>query len=50
MPQAAEEKLPGAAAIGIPVEPKGEVGDVQVKRERNDGESPRGDVENRSRR
>ena len=50
MPQAAEEELPGAAAVCIPVEPKAEVGDVEVNRERNDRESPRGDVENRSHR
>jgi len=33
MPEAAEEELPGAAAVCIPVEPKAEVGDVQVKGE-----------------
>lgn len=48
VPQTAEEELPGAAAVGIPVEPKAEVGDVEVDRERNDGESPCGDVEDRS--
>lgn len=48
MPQTAEEELPGAAAVCIPVEPKAEVGDVEVNRERNDRESPRGDVEHRS--
>lgn len=33
MPQAAEEELPGAAAVCIPVEPETEVGDVEVDRE-----------------
>lgn len=50
MPQTAEEELPGAAAVGSPVEPKAEVGDVEVDRERNYGESPCGDVEDRSHR
>lgn len=33
MPQTAEEELPGAAAVCIPVEPKAEVGDVEVNGE-----------------
>lgn len=45
MPEAAEEQLPGALPVCVPVEPKAEVGNVQVDGEGDDGEGPRGDVQ-----
>lgn len=43
VPEAAEEQLPGALPVRVPVEPEAEVGNVQVDGERDDGEGPRGD-------
>lgn len=45
VPQAAEEQLPGALPVRVGVEPEAEVGNVQVDRQRDDGEGPRGDLE-----
>lgn len=43
VPEAAEEQLPGALPVRVPVEPEAEVGNVQVDGERDDGEGPCGD-------
>lgn len=45
MPEAAEEQLAGAAAISLAVEAEGQVADVQVDGEGDDGERPGGDVQ-----
>lgn len=45
MPQAAEEQLAGAVAVSLAVEAEGQVADVQVDGQRDDGEGPRGDVQ-----
>lgn len=45
MPQAAEEQLAGAAAVRLVVEAEGQVADVQVDGQRDDGERPRGHVQ-----
>lgn len=45
VPQAAEEQLPGAAAVRLVVEAEGQVADVQVDGQRDDGERPRGHVQ-----
>lgn len=45
MPEAAEEQLAGAAALSLAVEAEGQVADVQVDGEGDDGEGPGGDVQ-----
>lgn len=45
VPQAAEEQLAGAAAVRPVVEAEGQVADVQVDGQRDDGERPRGHVQ-----
>lgn len=45
MPEAAEEQLPGALPVRVPVEPEAEVGDVQVDGQGDDREGPGGDVQ-----
>lgn len=50
VPQAAEEQLPGALPVRVRVEPEAEVGNVQVDGEGDDGEGPRGDLEDGRRR
>lgn len=45
VPQAAEEQLAGAAAVSFAVEAEGQVADVQVDGEGDDGEGPGGDVQ-----
>lgn len=45
MPQAAEEQLAGAAAVPTVVEAEGQVADVQVDGEGDDGKGPGGDVQ-----
>lgn len=45
MPEAAEEQLPGALPVRVPVEPEAEVGDVQVDGQGDDWEGPGGDVQ-----
>lgn len=45
MPQAAEEQLAGAVAISPAVEAVGQVADVQVDGQGDDGEGPGGDVQ-----
>lgn len=46
VPQAAEEQLAGAAALRLVVEAEGQVADVQVDGQRDDGERPCGHVQN----
>lgn len=45
MPEAAEEQLAGAAAVSLAVEAEGQVADVQVDGQGDDGEGPGGDVQ-----
>lgn len=45
MPEAAEEQLPGAAAVALAVEAEGQEAEVQVDGEGDDGEGPGGDVQ-----
>lgn len=45
MPEAAEEQLAGAAAVPLAVEAEGQVADVQVDGQGDDGERPGGDVQ-----
>ncbi len=45
MPETAEEQLAGAAAVSFAVEAEGQVADVQVDGEGDDGEVPGGDVQ-----
>lgn len=45
MPQAAEEELAGAGAVGPAVEAEGQVADVQVDGQRDQREGPRGHVQ-----
>lgn len=47
MPEAAEEQFPGALPVRVQVEPKAEVGNIQVDGEGDDGEGPRGDIQDR---
>lgn len=49
VPEAAEEQLPGALPVRVPVEPEAEVGNVQVDGEGDDREGPRGDIQGRGR-
>lgn len=45
MPEAAEEQLPGVVAVSFVVEAEGQVADVQVDGQRDEGEGPGGDVQ-----
>lgn len=45
MPQAAEEQLAGAAAVGLAVKAEGQVADVQVDGETDDREGPGGQIQ-----
>lgn len=48
MPEAAEEQTSRRVAVRMPVKTIAEVADVQVDREGNERESPRGYIEDRS--
>lgn len=50
VPKATEEELAGALALTMLVEAEGQVADVQVDGQRNERESPRGDVQYRAER
>lgn len=45
MPEAAEEQLPGAAAVALAVEAESQEAEVQVDGQGDDGEGPGGDVQ-----
>lgn len=48
MPETTEKELAGILPVAMAIEPKGQVADVKVNRQRHQGESPGGDVQHRT--